>query len=63
MAMTAAVQLALDRRDREITVAGQDTLAALQFVGANGGRVEAMERGKRNAEWRLEIYWKNPNEN
>jgi hypothetical protein len=59
--MTAAVQLALDRRDREITVAGQDTLDALQFVGANGGRVQTMTRGKTNAEWILEIYWQNPN--
>jgi len=59
--MTAAVQLALDRRDVEITVSGPDTIEALQFIGANGGRVQAMARGKRNAEWVLEIYWQQPN--
>ena len=60
--MTATIQAALDRRDREITVAGQDTLDALQFIGANGGRVQTMTRGKANAAWQMEIYWQQPNE-
>jgi len=59
--VTAAVQLALDRRDREITVAGDDAIAALSYIGANGGRAN-MRRGKTNAEWLLEIYWQPPNE-
>ena len=58
--MTAAVQAQLDNRDREITVAGDDTLEALQFIGANGGRVQEMERGKTNAAWILSVYWHNP---
>ena len=60
--MTATLQAALDRREPLVTATGDDALDALQFVGANGGRVQTMTRGKTNAEWLLEIYWQPPNE-
>ena len=59
--MTATLQAALDRREPLVTATGDDALAALSYIGANGGRVQAMARGKRNAQWKLEIYWQQPN--
>lgn len=55
--MTPEIQSALDRRDRFVTVAGDDTLPALQFIGAHDGRVQTMTRGETPATWELDIYW------
>jgi len=59
--MTATLQAALDRREPLVTATGDDALAALSYIGANGGRVQTMTRGKTNAEWEMEIYWQQPN--
>ena len=53
---------AINRKDGIVEVSGYDMAEALERIVAAGGRVEAMERGKHNADWFLEVWW-NPNAN
>ena len=50
---------AIERKEREILVAGNDMSEALERIEAAGGHWQATERTNRNGIWKFEIFYAN----
>ena len=50
---------AIERKDREILVAGNDMKEAIERIVASDGQVEATERTDRNSIWKFKIFYAN----